>query len=57
VTNKIVTRSFLEARHAAEWWRFSFEGGEAKDAIAGQDIVYVNLADDLEAMAKNIVKQ
>jgi uncharacterized protein YbjT (DUF2867 family) len=27
-----------------------------KDAIAGQDIVYVNLAGDLEAMAKNIVK-
>jgi uncharacterized protein YbjT (DUF2867 family) len=27
-----------------------------KDAIAGQDIVYVNLAGNLEAMAKNIVK-
>ena len=27
-----------------------------KKAIAGQDIVYVNLAGDLEAMAKNIVK-
>ena len=27
-----------------------------KDAIAGQDIVYANLAGDLEAMAKNIVK-
>lgn len=27
-----------------------------KNAIAGQDIVYVNLAGDLEAMAKNIVK-
>lgn len=27
-----------------------------KEAIAGQDIVYVNLAGDLEAMAKNIVK-
>jgi uncharacterized protein YbjT (DUF2867 family) len=27
-----------------------------KDAIAGQDIVYVNLAGELEAMAKNIVK-
>lgn len=27
-----------------------------KDAITGQDIVYVNLADNLEAMAKNIVK-
>jgi uncharacterized protein YbjT (DUF2867 family) len=26
-----------------------------KDAIAGQDIVYANLAGDLEAMAKNIV--
>jgi len=27
-----------------------------KDAIDGQDIVYVNLAGDLEAMAKNIVR-
>jgi uncharacterized protein YbjT (DUF2867 family) len=27
-----------------------------KDAIKGQDIVYVNLAGNLEAMAKNIVK-
>jgi len=27
-----------------------------KNAIAGKDIVYVNLAGDLEAMAKNIVK-
>jgi uncharacterized protein YbjT (DUF2867 family) len=27
-----------------------------KNAISGQDIVYVNLAGDLEAMAKNIVK-
>jgi uncharacterized protein YbjT (DUF2867 family) len=29
---------------------------QLKDAIAGQDIVYVNLAGGLEAMAKNIVK-
>jgi uncharacterized protein YbjT (DUF2867 family) len=29
---------------------------QLKDAIAGQDIVYANLAGDLEAMAKNIVK-
>lgn len=29
---------------------------QLKDAIKGQDIVYVNLAGDLEAMAKNIVK-
>ena len=28
---------------------------QLKDAIAGQDIVYANLAGDLEAMAKNIV--
>lgn len=27
-----------------------------KRAIAGQDIVYVNLAGDLEAMSRNIVK-
>ncbi len=27
-----------------------------KEAVAGQDIVYVNLAGNLEAMAKNIVK-
>src|SRR5690348_846789 len=27
-----------------------------KDAINGQDIVYINLAGNLEAMAKNIVK-
>jgi uncharacterized protein YbjT (DUF2867 family) len=27
-----------------------------KDAIAGQDIVYANLAGDLEAMAQNIVR-
>ena len=27
-----------------------------KDAVAGQDIIYANLAGDLEAMAKNIVK-
>lgn len=27
-----------------------------KDAVNGQDIVYVNLAGNLEAMAKNIVK-
>src|SRR5688572_24992789 len=27
-----------------------------KDAITGHDIVYVNLAGDLEPMAKNIVK-
>jgi uncharacterized protein YbjT (DUF2867 family) len=27
-----------------------------KDAVAGQDVVYVNLAGNLEAMAKNIVK-
>lgn len=29
---------------------------QLKDAISGQDIVYVNLAGDLEVMAKNIVK-
>ena len=29
---------------------------EVKNAIAGQDIVYVNLAGNLEAMTKNIVK-
>jgi uncharacterized protein YbjT (DUF2867 family) len=29
---------------------------QLKAAVAGQDIVYVNLAGDLEAMAKNIVK-
>src|SRR5207249_9058517 len=29
---------------------------QLKEAIAGQDIVYANLAGDLEAMAKNIVK-
>jgi uncharacterized protein YbjT (DUF2867 family) len=29
---------------------------QLKDAIKGQDIVYVNLAGNLEAMAKNIVK-
>ncbi len=29
---------------------------DVKNAVAGQDIVYVNLAGDLEAMAKNIVK-
>jgi uncharacterized protein YbjT (DUF2867 family) len=29
---------------------------EVKNAIAGQDIVYVNLAGNLEIMAKNIVK-
>jgi uncharacterized protein YbjT (DUF2867 family) len=29
---------------------------QLKEAIKGQDIVYVNLAGDLEAMAKNIVK-
>jgi saccharopine dehydrogenase-like NADP-dependent oxidoreductase len=27
-----------------------------KSAVAGQDIVYINLAGDLEAMTKNIVK-
>jgi len=30
--------------------------GELKEAVSGQNIVYVNLAGDLEAMAKNIVK-
>ena len=30
--------------------------GDLKEAFNGQDIVYVNLAGDLEAMAKNIVK-
>jgi uncharacterized protein YbjT (DUF2867 family) len=29
---------------------------QLKEAIAGQDIVYVNLAGDLEAMAQNIVR-
>ena len=29
---------------------------QVKEAVAGQDIVYANLAGDLEAMAKNIVK-
>ena len=29
---------------------------QLKDAVAGQDIIYANLAGDLEAMAKNIVK-
>ena len=29
---------------------------QLKEAITGQDIVYVNLSGDLEAMAKNIVK-
>lgn len=29
---------------------------DVKNAIAGQDIVYINLAGNLEAMAKNIVK-
>lgn len=27
-----------------------------RDAIAGQDIVYINLAGDLEAMTKNVVR-
>jgi uncharacterized protein YbjT (DUF2867 family) len=30
--------------------------GQLKEAVAGQDIVYANLAGDLEAMAINIVK-
>lgn len=30
--------------------------GKLKSAVANQDIVYINLAGDLEAMAKNIVK-
>jgi uncharacterized protein YbjT (DUF2867 family) len=30
--------------------------GKLKDAINGKDIVYVNLAGDLQSMAKNIVK-
>lgn len=30
--------------------------GQLKDATAGQDVVYANLAGDLEAMAKNIVR-
>ena len=30
--------------------------GQLKGAIAGQDVVYANLAGELEAMAKNIVK-
>jgi uncharacterized protein YbjT (DUF2867 family) len=30
--------------------------GKLKNATAGQDIVYINLAGDLEAMTKNIVK-
>src|ERR1700744_5898593 len=30
--------------------------GRLKDAVAGQDIVYINLAGDLEAMTKNIVR-
>lgn len=29
---------------------------DVKNAIAGQDIVYVNLAGDLDAMSKNIIK-
>lgn len=29
---------------------------DVKDVVAGQDIIYVNLAGNLEAMAKNIVK-
>ena len=29
---------------------------QLKDAVAGQDIIYANLAGDLETMAKNIVK-
>jgi len=29
---------------------------QLKEALTGQDIVYANLAGDLEAMAKNIVK-
>lgn len=32
------------------------EYAKLKNAVAGQDIVYINLAGDLEAMAKNIVK-
>ncbi|QIP16246.1 NAD(P)H-binding protein [Spirosoma aureum] len=32
------------------------EYDQLKKAISGQDVVYVNLAGDLEAMAKNIVK-
>ena len=30
--------------------------GRLKEAVAGQDVVYTNLAGDLEAMAKNIVR-
>ena len=30
--------------------------GRLKEAVAGQDVVYANLAGDLEAMAKNIVR-
>lgn len=30
--------------------------GQLKEAVAGQDVVYANLAGDLESMAKNIVR-
>lgn len=33
-----------------------FDYPKLKNAVSGQDIVYVNLAGDLEGMAKNIVK-
>ena len=47
-------KSTAEGCHIIEGDAINYK--DVKNAVAGQDIVYVNLAGDLEAMAKNIVK-
>ena len=49
LTNKNVSKSRIVEGDVLDYQQL-------KEAIAGQDIVYANLAGDLEVMAKNIVK-
>ena len=51
--NKLSNKAFGKA-HLIEGDALDYQ--KVKAAIQGQDLVYVNLAGDLEAMAKNIVK-
>jgi|SRR5579863_6771241 len=49
-----LTNKDLAGANVVEGNALKYDG--LRDAIAGQDIVYINLAGDLEAMTKNIVR-
>jgi uncharacterized protein YbjT (DUF2867 family) len=53
-SSRRLEKKALSGAHVVEGDALEYDG--LRDAIAGQDLVYINLAGDLEAMTKNIVR-